>query len=59
MSYDCGYGYNHAKCKFCKWTKVAGRWVSECKNEDCYYFGDECIEKQGYDSEPCDDKEEV
>lgn len=58
MSYDWGHGYTHEKCKFTKWSKEAGAWVSECTNENCYYFGGECIEKQGADSEPCDDKVE-
>ena len=58
MSYDWGRGYTHEKCKFTKWRKSAGAWVSECTNEKCYYFGDECIERQGADSEPCDDKVE-
>ena len=52
MSYDY-----KAKCKYIKWEKVCDRWISECRNKNCYYYGDECIEKQGYDSEPCDDKE--
>ena len=56
MSYDWGRGYTHEKCKFTKWRKSAGAWVSECTNEKCYYFGDECIERQGADSEPCDDR---
>lgn len=46
------------KCKYCKWTKIQGAWLSECKNENCDYYGDECIEKIGYESEPCDYKEE-
>lgn len=58
MSYDWGHGYTHEKCRFTKWSKVNGHWVSECRNKDCYYFGGECIEKQGAESEPCDDKEE-
>ena len=52
MSYENRHGYTDARCKF------IGHWISECKNKDCYYYGDECIEKQGSDSEPCDDKEE-
>ena len=53
------YDYN-AKCKHCKWSKAGGRWISECRNKECYYYGDECIEKQGYDDrEPCDEKEEA
>ena len=52
MSYDY-----KAKCKYIKWEKVCDRWISECRNKNCYYYGDECVEKQGYDSEPCDDKE--
>ncbi len=58
MNYDWGRGYTHEKCKFTKWRKSAGAWVSECMNEKCYYFGDECIERQGADSEPCNDKAE-
>lgn len=46
------------KCKFCKWSKPAGAWISECTNENCEHYGDECAEKQGAESEWCDDKEE-
>lgn len=44
------------KCKFCKWYKINGIWISECCNSNSVYCGDECIEKIGYESEPCDDK---
>ncbi len=46
------------KCRFCRWIKGASGWISECKNSDSEYCGGECIEKQGPESEPCDDKEE-
>lgn len=46
------------KCRFCKWDKIAGRWISECTNESCENYGEECIEKQGPESTWCDDKEE-
>lgn len=45
------------KCRFCKWSKAAGAWISECTNKNSEYCGGECVEKQGYDSQPCDDKE--
>ncbi len=45
------------KCKYLSWYKINDVWVSECTNENCVYCGDECIEKIGYESEPCDKKE--
>lgn len=59
MSYYNRHGYTSAKCKFIRWSKVSGHWISECKNKNCIYYGEECIEKQGDDSEPCDEKEEA
>ena len=46
------------KCRFCRWYKVAGAWVSECNNSSSEFYGWGCVEKQGDDSEQCDDKEE-
>lgn len=48
-----------AKCKYCKWYKIAGAWVSECNNRNCIYCTGECIEKIGAESETCDDKAEA
>lgn len=45
------------KCKYCKWSKCVGVWVSECTNENSEHCGDECIEQQGAESEWCDEKE--
>ncbi len=45
------------KCIFCKWHRVADAWISECTNSNSEYCGGGCIEKQGADSEPCDDRE--
>lgn len=51
--------YSETKCKYCKWYKVGDVWTSICTNENCYDCnGGECIEKIGYESEPCDDKVE-
>lgn len=46
------------KCIYCKWSKIAGEWISECTNGDSEYCGWVCIEQQGAESEWCDDKEE-
>lgn len=45
------------KCKYCVWYKIDNVWVSICNNPNSIYEGDECIEKIGAESEPCDDKE--
>lgn len=47
------------KCKFCKWYKVGDVWISECKNEGSWNYGDECVEKDRAEPQVCDDKEEV
>lgn len=46
-----------SKCIYCKWTKICNQWVSECANESCENFGEECIEKVQFEKRWGDDKE--
>lgn len=46
-----------SRCRFCRWDKSSGAWISECTNADSEFCGEECIEQQGDDSEYCDDRE--
>ena len=45
------------KCKYCKSYKIGKVWQSECANENCEYYGEECIEKDRLEPSECDYKE--
>lgn len=45
------------KCKYCKYSKIAGAWLSECTNENSEYYGEECVERLRFEKQKCDDKE--
>lgn len=53
-----GY-FNMAResCKYCKNHRLDGYWKSECTNEDCEFWGGECVEKDKLEPSECEYKE--
>lgn len=45
------------RCVYCKWYKIGNAWISECHNEDCEFYEEQCIEAVKTESQECEQKE--
>lgn len=51
---DCPY--MKIRCAYCKWERGNLSPISECANENSFWFGDECVEQDRMEPRECDYK---